>query len=58
MRYPFFAGLLLILGLASCIDTPNFDDTPSIQFNSIDKFTVADPFSGPTAQERLRDHHN
>ncbi len=51
MRYPFFAGLFLILGLASCIDTPDFDDTPRIIFNSIDKFTVADPFSGPTAKK-------
>ena len=51
MRYPFSAGLFLILGLASCIDTPKFEDTPSILFNSIDKFTVADPFSGPTAKK-------
>lgn len=51
MRYPFFAGLFLILGLASCIDTPNFDDTPSIQFNNIDKLTVPDPFSGPNAKK-------
>lgn len=45
MRYPFFAGLFLILGLASCIDTPNFDNTPSIQFNSIDTLTIYDNFS-------------
>lgn len=45
MRYAFFVGLFLILGLASCIDTPNFDDTPSIQYNSIDKYTIFDSFS-------------
>jgi hypothetical protein len=51
MRNLLFIGILFALGLMSCIDTPNFDDTPSIQFNSIDKFTVPDPFSGPNAKK-------
>ena len=51
MRNFFFVGIFLLLGVVSCIDTPNFDDTPSIQFNSIDKFTVPDPFSGPNARK-------
>ncbi len=51
MRNLFFIGILSFLGLSSCVDTPRFDDTPNIQFNSIDKLTVPDPFSGPTARK-------
>jgi hypothetical protein len=51
MRYSFFIVLLAALALVSCVETPNFDNTPSIQFNSIDKYTVKpDPFYGPNAR--------
>ncbi len=40
-----------MLGVTACIDTPKFEDTPGILFNSIDKYTVPDPFSGPTAMK-------
>ena len=44
-------GILLGLAtwLTSCVEQPDFDDTPRIVFNSIDKFTIPDPFSGPNA---------
>lgn len=51
MRKLFLIGILFVGGTLSCVDTPNFEDTPSIQFNSIDKFTVPDPFSGPNAKK-------
>lgn len=51
MRSFFGIGILLLLGVTSCIDTPNFDNTPGIQFNSIDKYTVPDPFSGANAKK-------
>ena len=42
----------LIVGLSStaCYQDPNFSIVPSISFNSISSFTVADTFSGPTAR--------
>ncbi len=33
MRNLFGAGIILLFALSSCIDTPNFDNTPSIQYS-------------------------
>ncbi|GAB3174114.1 hypothetical protein [Telluribacter humicola] len=51
MRNTLYIVLFAALALASCVETPNFDNTPRIEFNSIDKYTVPDPFSGPNAQK-------
>ncbi len=40
-------GMGLVLG--SCVDTPNFDNTPSIRSNDVDKFTIFDSFSKTNA---------
>lgn len=54
-RKPLLTGVFLGVMIActswlvGCIEQPDFDLTPRITFNSIDKFTVPDPFSGPTA---------
>ncbi|HEV7349069.1 hypothetical protein [Telluribacter sp.] len=51
MRYTVYIFLFAALTLVSCVETPDFDTTPTIAFNSIDKFTVPDPFSGPNARK-------
>ncbi len=46
-------GFFLVIGIgltiSSCVDTPNFDKTPSIRYNSVDKFTIFDSFSQTNA---------
>ena len=43
----------LIVGLSStaCYQEPDFSTTPSISFNSVTKFTLADTFSGPNGKK-------
>ena len=49
MRKLFGVGFFLVIGvslsLTGCLDTPNFDNTPSIRFNSVDTLTIFDSFS-------------
>ncbi len=49
MRKLFGVGFLLVIGgslsLTGCLDTPKFDNTPSIRFNSVDTLTIFDSFS-------------
>ncbi|TDB67871.1 hypothetical protein [Arundinibacter roseus] len=49
MRLSICIAILVSLGLLGCVDSPNFDNTPSIQYNSIDKFTIFDTFSQANA---------
>lgn len=44
MRNVFGAGIFLLFALSSCLDTPNFDNTPSIRFNGITKDLYFDTF--------------
>ncbi|GAB2778640.1 hypothetical protein GCM10027275_22580 [Rhabdobacter roseus] len=45
MRPIIYLFVCCSLLLVSCVDVPNFDDTPRIAFNNIDKFEVFDSFS-------------
>ncbi|GHB59468.1 hypothetical protein [Persicitalea jodogahamensis] len=49
MRNLLGVGFFLVIGigltLSGCVDTPNFDNTPSIRFNSVDTLTIFDSFS-------------
>jgi len=53
MRKLFGLGFFLVTGvglaLTGCLDTPKFDDTPSIRFNSVDTLTIFDNFSKTNA---------
>jgi hypothetical protein len=53
-KHTFFKVSLILLVISAstigCYEAPNFSNTPLISFNSMTKFTVADPFSGPTAK--------
>ncbi len=42
--------VLVAVSATGCYKDPDFSTTPAILFNSVTKFTVADPFSGTTAK--------
>lgn len=42
-------GIFLLLALSSCLDTPNFDNTPSIQFNGVRSDSYFDDFNNTNA---------
>jgi hypothetical protein len=41
---------LLTISTMGCFEPPDYSSTPEISFNSIVKFTIDDPFSGPNAR--------
>lgn len=45
----FFLVISINLALSSCVDTPKFDNTPSIQANDVYKETIFDSFSKTNA---------
>lgn len=49
MRKLLGVGFFLVIGvslsLTGCLDTPNFDNTPSIRYNDVDGYTIFDGFS-------------
>lgn len=45
----FFLIIITGLTLSSCVDTPDFDNTPSIRFNDVEPFTIYDSFSQTNA---------
>ena len=45
MRPIIYLFICCSLLLVSCVDVPNFDNTPRISFNNIEKFVVFDSFS-------------
>ena len=51
MRNFFDIGIFLAIGLTldGCVDTPDFDNTPSIRFNDVQPYTIYDSFSKTNA---------
>lgn len=52
MKFKILLFFITAIGLASCVDTPNFDDTPKIYYNSIDQDTQLDT-NGNKTQENV-----
>ncbi|GLU54597.1 hypothetical protein [Dyadobacter frigoris] len=52
MKFKILLFFIAAIALASCVDIPNFDDTPKIFYNSIDTETQLDS-SGKKVQENI-----
>ena len=52
MKLKILLFLITAVGLASCVDIPDFDDTPRIFYNSIDTQTELDE-NGKKVQENI-----
>jgi len=52
MKWKIYLFFFSSIALASCVDIPDFDDTPKIYYNSIDQSTLTDS-SGRKIQENV-----